>query len=109
MLARKERPIRAQVEMTIKTGRSLAGSFVTLKHTSIVPQSVSKATVVVSSKIQKTAVGRNRLKRRLRAILKPLLPRIKSKSVVVFARKEAVLATCVQLRTDLETLFSKIG
>jgi ribonuclease P protein component len=61
---------------------------------------------VVVPKHRRTAVERNRLKRRLREVLRAdVLPRLrdldKNADVIVRARKEAYLATFSQLRDEL--------
>lgn len=61
---------------------------------------------VVVPKHRRTAVERNRLKRRLREVLRAdVLPRLRqlneSSDVIVRARKEAYLATFSQLRDEL--------
>ncbi|MGQ0815686.1 MAG: ribonuclease P protein component [Gemmatimonadota bacterium] len=61
---------------------------------------------VVVPKHRRTAVERNRLKRRLREVLRAeVLPRLRASAitadVVVRARKEAYLATFTQLRDEL--------
>jgi len=65
----------------------------------------ARATVVVSGKVSKLAVKRNRLKRRIRALLATKLPHLQTGvSVVVFAKKEALEAHTKEIDTDLNKL-----
>ncbi|TVQ06480.1 MAG: ribonuclease P protein component [Leptolyngbya sp. DLM2.Bin27] len=65
--------------------------------------------VVVSLKVHKRAVVRNRLKRRVRAALRTLLPRLRpSLWVVVTLRPEAVQCEYAEFLRELEQLFTKL-
>lgn len=59
---------------------------------------VARATVVVSSKVSKKATVRNLVKRRIRAGLRELLPRLKAgNDVMVYVKSQAVGATYQEL------------
>lgn len=66
--------------------------------------------VIVSAKIAKTAVERNRIKRRVHGVLEDLLPRIADGSRVALYAKAAVRDTAhAAIRDDLETALSNTG
>lgn len=66
---------------------------------------------VVSTKVAKHAVDRNRIKRRLREILRPLVGRIEPKNVDLsfMARSEAVKMEFAELRVSVLALLEKSG
>ncbi|MBI3963892.1 MAG: ribonuclease P protein component [Candidatus Kerfeldbacteria bacterium] len=66
---------------------------------------VTRFGIVVSNRIAKRAVVRNRLKRRLRESVRPLLPRIlPGFDVILSAQPGADAASLVQLRQDLQAV-----
>ena len=70
----------------------------------------SRFTFVVSSSVEKTAVGRNLLKRRARAIVAKSLNKLKGGHVVMFIfKKPAVTAEFKDLEKEIELVFPKIG
>ncbi|MBI5138848.1 MAG: ribonuclease P protein component [Candidatus Vogelbacteria bacterium] len=70
----------------------------------------SKFAFVVSSSVEKTAVGRNLIKRRARAIVARLLPNLKDGHTIMFIfKKPAVLATFDELKRDIEGVLTKLG
>jgi len=106
MIPRQNRPTRPEVEDIIKNGRSVQGVFVSFKYKTI---PVSKATIVVTKKVGKTAVLRNRIKRRLRAIISSLLLESKRPiGVVVFAKAPVIEALAKDLQSEVKNLFQKI-
>ncbi|PJE70179.1 ribonuclease P protein component [Candidatus Shapirobacteria bacterium CG10_big_fil_rev_8_21_14_0_10_48_15] len=63
---------------------------------------------VVSKKIDRRAVSRNRVKRLLAASVQPLLPQIKPSLTVVFlAKKDIVTASQKELAQEIEAIFQK--
>ncbi len=70
----------------------------------------SRATVVVSKRVHLNATIRNKIKRRVRARLKPLLPKFKqSYDVVIVAQPKAVTADYAALSQALEQSLHKLG
>lgn len=66
--------------------------------------------LVVSTKVAKHAVDRNRIKRRLRAILGPLADRLKGGADIAFiAKKEAIGAPFAEMESGVEKLLLKAG
>ncbi len=107
MLARPHRAAREEVRATIQGGRPIQGVFLSIKYRGL-GTGIPKAAIVVSAKVAKLAVGRNRIKRRLRAILTPILPQLRpGLIIVVFAKKEARAATFAELKDDLNDLLSR--
>ena len=64
--------------------------------------SVPKVSCVVSKKVSPHAVDRNRIKRRCRAAIAPLLQTIRAPIICVFfARREAVTASYEDIQRDV--------
>ncbi|MEK7538715.1 MAG: ribonuclease P protein component [Patescibacteria group bacterium] len=57
--------------------------------------------VVTSKKISKSAVVRNTLRRRLYALLEPQIKNLRSATVVVYPKQEALSSSPTVLRTEL--------
>ncbi|WP_035984986.1 ribonuclease P protein component [Leptolyngbya sp. KIOST-1] len=65
--------------------------------------------IVVSQKVHKRAVVRNRLKRRVRAAVRLLLPQLDPNLwIVINLRPEAVQCEYVEFLRELEQLFTKL-
>lgn len=62
----------------------------------------SRISCVVSKKVAKTAVARNTLKRRMRALLREMVP--KSGVYIVYAKKDASLLSGGEIRAELKAL-----
>lgn len=66
---------------------------------------MKKYAVVVSKKIEPTAVGRNRIRRRLYELLKERLAHFpEGSAAVIFAKKEAVGAPFEELKSTVEKI-----
>ena len=64
---------------------------------------------VVSKKVQKTAVGRNRLRRRIYECVRSIgLPEVKS-HIIIFGKEASVKAAHADLKKDLHDVFVKAG
>ena len=69
----------------------------------------SRATVVVSKRVHLSAVVRNQIKRRVRAVLPPLLLQLKQPhDVVIVAQTKAVAAKQSELRAAVEQMLHKL-
>lgn len=91
-----------------KNGRAIRSHLVTIKYVSNPHRNHSRFAVVVSKKVHKSAVGRNRIRRRLYEIVRHELPRIKTPhdvAVMVFSSELISLPheELVQLMQDLFT------
>jgi ribonuclease P protein component len=63
---------------------------------------------VVSTKVAKSAAVRNRIKRRVRAVLKDCLAQVKSPIVIiVVAKKPAAMAQAAAMRDEITRYFEK--
>lgn len=65
--------------------------------------------LAVSRKVDRTAVGRNRIKRQLRETFRHLRPRLAPGGYVLVARPQAAVAPSAALREGLETLLQRSG
>lgn len=72
-------------------------------------QPTSKAQVVVSKKVARSAVVRNRVKRKLRHVLSDVLPQRQGLSIVVIANKKTLLATSQELMNEVMVTLRKLG
>lgn len=72
-------------------------------------EAVSKFTFVVSTKVDKRAVIRNRLTRRLRETIRELLPKISpGYSVLIIAKKQALNLEFPQIKKQIIFALTKI-
>ncbi|MEO5928162.1 MAG: ribonuclease P protein component [Patescibacteria group bacterium] len=89
-------------------GRSVFGPFVTMRVRQTGENS-PKIAFITSTKVFKLAVDRNRVKRRLREILRQLLPKVPTNVHVLFVVKpEALKAKHIELVAEIERLLTKI-
>ena len=71
--------------MVFKKGKSFKESFLILRFVSAKAKDF-RCGIVVSKKVSKKAFVRNKIKRRIRAIVRPMIPKIKKKTdTVLFA------------------------
>ena len=94
----------------LKSGRTCQSEsfFVRTSLNSKLPD--SKFSVVVSKKIEKTAVGRNFFKRTLYSILASFLKRVKNGTVCVFFVKKNIIGrNRLQLETETSNVLKKLS
>lgn len=91
-----------EVKEVLMKGSSRSGKFVRAKIAKNV-EGRTLVTVVVSKKTEKTAVGRNRIKRRVREVLREAITKkvISGKSVVILVNPAAKLAKFQEIREDV--------
>ena len=67
--------------------------------------------ITVTKKLEKTAVGRNRMKRRLRAVASDILPSVAKAGMdyVLIARADAATRDYADLKKDLKWCLEKLG
>ena len=110
MLPKQNRlPLRTELKRLKKEGRlfqgKLFGLLVGRSHPLGEP---SRFAFIISTKIHKRAVKRNRAKRLLSEAIKDLLPQIKSGFDVVFlAKKNLIEANLWQIKKEISLLFRK--
>ena len=89
-------------------GRSVFGPFVTMRVRSS-SEVGPRIAFITSTKVFKLSVDRNRVKRRLRAILRELLPEVPKNIHLLFVVKpEALGASHVDLVAEIRRLLGKI-
>ena len=67
--------------------------------------------ITVTKKLEKTAVGRNRMKRRLRALAADILPNYAQSGMdyILIARAEAATRAYADLQKDMKWCLEKLG
>jgi len=94
-----------------RNGRAIRSHLVTIKYVSNPHRKHSRFAVVVSKKVHKSAVGRNRIRRRLYEIVRHELPRIKAPhdvAVMVFS-SELISLPHEELVQVMQDLFTQAG
>ena len=92
-----------------KNGHAVRTHLMTLKYVSNPHRKHSRFSVVVSKKVHKGAVGRNRIRRRLYEIIRQELPKIKAPhdvAVIVFT-SEIISMPYEDLATAMQNLFEE--
>ncbi len=109
MLPRASRIKKSDFPVLIKTSRNLGSENFSLKFSTLSdPQHPSLFSVVVSKKIAKTAVGRNKLKRRIRYVLSKNLAKMeKGFQIAIFLRINLNKTSYFDLERELLTLMTK--
>ncbi len=62
-------------------------------------------TVVVSGKVEKSAVARNKARRRTQEVIRQLLPAMPVGDYVIYLKKEAIDQNLSSIKNDLEKVF----
>ena len=105
MLPKKRRLEKWLIEKALRQGKLVRGSRVSLKYL-VIPNRQSAFGLVVSSKVAKQAVIRNKLKRRGRAVILKLLPGIKEGFLaLIFFKIGSPKATFRDLENEITQLF----
>ena len=102
-----------------RQGRKAASAHLLVRVWSLTPAANAKSLtssapsprigIVVSLKVHKRAVVRNRLKRRVRAALRTLMPRLRpAQWIVISLKPEAVECEYGEFLRELEQLFTKL-
>jgi len=98
----------AEFERVFKHGRRTGAPLLAL-HVLTENQADARLGLVVSRKVDKRAVGRNRIKRVVREYFRRVRSQLQPGAYVVLARAEAKTADSAQLRQTLERLFTRAG
>jgi len=98
----------AEFERIFKHGKRTASPLLAL-HMLAQAEGGARLGLVVSRKVDKRAVGRNRIKRVVRDYFRRIRPQLQSGAYVVLARAAAKHADNAQLRQTLEHLFARAG
>jgi len=107
MLPRENRLTRAEFIETAKKKKVFRSPGFLL---SVTYHNEIKAAVVISKKISKNAVGRNKARRRIYAILEELFPSMKRKAyIVVVLKQDTFTSSFESLKKELTKLFIEAG
>ena len=106
-MPRQSRLLRsADFDRTLRSGRRAASGYLAL-FVSDNELGRPRVGLAVSKKLG-NAVVRNRIKRRLRELIRPMVARAKGgRDVVIVARAQAVDAEFARLRQEIEMLWAK--
>ncbi|MFO0702440.1 MAG: ribonuclease P protein component [Candidatus Andersenbacteria bacterium] len=109
MLAAGNRLRRTRdIERVRGAGRSVGSKLLHIRFTSN-HRSTSRATVVVSTRTAKRATVRNRIKRQVRAVLAPLLPRLSPpRDLMVIVHAAALQVSFTELRATLHGMLKRV-
>lgn len=92
-----------------KNGQAVRSRLITIKYTSNPHRKTSRFAVVVSKKVHKGAVGRNRMRRRIYEIIRHELPRVPQAhdvAVMIFSN-EVLNLPAEELTETLRQLFDQ--
>ena len=92
-----------------KNGQAIRSRLITIKYTNNPHRKSSRFAVVVSKKVHKSAVGRNRIRRRIYEIVRheiPAIPRSHDVAIMVFS-SEVIHLPADELRETIQQLFSQ--
>jgi ribonuclease P protein component len=107
MLARKHRINKELFAEIIKAGKSVSSDNLSLKIQPI-PADCSAFAFVVSSKVAKKAVDRNKLKRRARHIVAKMMPEIKNGlGIIIFLKKGSEKLNFQEIEKETRAIFQK--
>lgn len=109
MLSRKNRLAKKkEIELVFKNGRSSYGQTFGVKCLAN-KLTYNRFTIVVSNKVSKKAVVRNKIKRRLREVIKAELPRmVNGYDLIIIALPIAVEKTFQDFRQEICRTFLKL-
>jgi len=101
---------RLAVLLVFKSGFRVFGPAIALSYANKDGQNGPRVAFVVSKKVAKTAVERNKIRRRCYASVFPFLSRVKSSFLLVFSVKNVlVTADRQKLTQEIERLLKKAG
>lgn len=94
-----------------KNGQAIRTHFATLKSSTNPRRSKSRIAIVVGKKILKSAVGRNRIRRRLYEHIRKQIPRFKTNFdiVIIVTSSEFLTMPSVDVVNQIEDLFDRAG
>ena len=108
MLPKKHRLTKyADVNLTAAKGRGFFSQSFVIKFLSNSTTIGSRFAIIVSNKVSKSAVVRNRLKRIIRDELYNLVDRIRAGNYVIILKRSAINTGPDEIRTELNLALSK--
>lgn len=92
-----------------KNGTSVRSHWLTLKYITNPHRKKSRVSVVISKKVHKSAVGRNRIRRRIYEIMRHELPKFNGAYdfAVIVISGEAITASAEDLQATMHTLLAQ--
>jgi len=111
MLPKKHRlPLRTELNRVKKEGTLIQGRLFSLLISQAVENQPSRFGFIISTKIHKKAVKRNRAKRLLSEAILDLISKVKPGfDAVVLAKKKIIEADFKEIRKEVKELFVKAG
>jgi ribonuclease P protein component len=107
MLFKKRHLNKELARKVLKSGKIVRGRGLSLKYF-IIPEKPAAFTFVVSSRTVKSAVSRNKLKRRGRAVVFNFLPKVKKGCLaLIFFEKGSVKMKFSEMKQEITCLFQK--
>ena len=94
-----------------KNGQAVRSRLITIKYTNNPHRKSSRFAVVVSKKVHKSAVGRNRMRRRVYEIIRQEMPKMNGVydvAVMIFS-SEVISLPQEELRTAVVQVFEQAG
>lgn len=108
MLSPKYRLNRGEIALISRRGRVYPGPSLTAKVYELTSSPNARLAVVVSSKVSKTATGRNLIKRHLRHIISQQAKNLRpGYGIVLIARPGISQTSFLNLAADVETIFKQ--
>ncbi len=108
MIPKKNRLSKqAEVVSTTARGRSFFSNSFIFKQLPDTKADQAKFTVIVSNKISKSAVVRNKLKRIIREAIRPHLDKMKFGKYAIIVKRPAVTVTSKDLSAEVKTALVK--
>ena len=94
-----------------KNGQAIRSARVTIKYTKNPHRAHSRFAIVVSKKVHKSAVGRNRIRRRIYEVIRQELPKVASSHDVVLLvfSSEVISMPQGELTETIQQLFESSG
>ncbi len=107
MFSRPYRLSAQAAKLVARRGNGLSGPFLRIKW-GLSRNPVSRATVVAGLAFDKRAIRRNLIKRRVREVLRPILPKLRpAVNLMVFVNKAATGCTFQELGAELISLLKR--
>src|SRR6185436_2219229 len=100
MISSSHRVSKNLFPKALSSGKNSSGTLHTL-HVSKIEMPKSKFSVVVSKKVEKSAVKRNLLRRRCYSILKESEPSLEKGIYLLFLKKDSARASFGELQSDI--------
>lgn len=105
-MPRKHRLSRADfLGLDRKRSRRVHGTYFSLVIAPLAAGVGPKAACVVSKKVAKRAVDRNKIERRVRGILRPFIARMQGpRALILYAKREVLGASYIEMQRDIQKL-----